>query len=161
MKKPSVATKLVKKEIKFCLGDYLTGNATEEQIVNIDDRSGLHYISSHPNTANSQDLLSSQKMRDFLSQMTNKYDFVVLDSPPIMAVSDALIAARLVDTVLFAVRWNKTPRPVVKTAIKQLKSKDIRLAGTILTFVNIDKYSQYSYGDHGYYYKNYKGYYTG
>ncbi|MDA0967543.1 MAG: polysaccharide biosynthesis tyrosine autokinase [Proteobacteria bacterium] len=160
MKKPNVAKYFSNKDVKYCIGDYLTGKANEKEVINIDKSSGLHYICSHSNTANSQNLLLSIKMKDFISDMSNKYDLVIIDSPPLMAVSDSLIIARLVDAVLFTVRWNKTPRPVVKTNINQLKTKDIWLAGTILTYVDLEKYSKGGYGNESYYYKNYQDTYT-
>ncbi len=160
LKRPAVAKKFGVTSIKHGLGDYLTGEATEQQVILVDKKSGLHFMPANSNTANSQDLLGSNKMREFVKEMTAKYDLVVFDSPPVMAVSDALVAAKIVDAVVFIIRWDKTPRQIVKNALKQLKFSNIRLAGTILTHVNMDKLSRYGYGDQGYYYKNYKDYYS-
>lgn len=160
MKKPSVASKLDKKDIKLFLGDYLAGAASQSDITNIDEKTGVHFISSSSNTSNSQDLLGSQKMKNFLKDMSSQYDLVIVDSPPLMAVSDALIISRIVDTVAYMVKWNKTPRNVALTAIRKLFADDVKIAGAVLSIVNLDKYSKKSYGDVGYYYSNYKDHYA-
>lgn len=160
MKKPSVAYVFSNKDKKASLNSYLAGSVSDEDIINVDSKTGVHFVSSSSNTLNSQELLSSQKMKDFVNKMSIKYDFVIIDSPPVMAVSDALILARIVDTVTYLVKWNKTPRNVVHSAIKKLFAYDIKISGTVLSSVNMAKYSKTSYSENGYYYKNYKDHYS-
>lgn len=160
MKRPSISKVLGAQKIEKGLGEFLTGDASEKDVVRLDKRSGLHFISSSPNTVYSQDILNSQKMSDFLAHAAKKYDMVILDTPPVMAVSDALVLSSKVDAVLFMVRWDKTPRPLVKAAIKQLHSSHAKMAGTVLSRVNLEKHSRYGYADRGAYYGQYKEYYT-
>jgi len=160
MKRPAVAKKFGLNKVEYGLGDFLAGDITEKQLVHTDKKSGLHFIPSRPDTANSQDLLGSNKMKEFLEKAKKQYDLVILDSPPIMAVSDALVASKIVDTAVFVVHWDKTPRNVVKSCLIQLKNTKVRIAGSILTHVNMEKLSRYDYGERGYYYKNYRNYYT-
>src|SRR5262249_47880938 len=84
-----------------------------DSIIEVDEASGAHYIPASGGTANPQDLLGSQHMRAFLEQMRSRYDLIVLDSPPVLAVSDAIILSHSVDTTLYVVHWERTPRQAV------------------------------------------------
>ncbi len=142
------------------LSDFITGKSTESEIVYQNPKTGLHFIISHPNTAHSQNILSSERMRYLIQIMSLRYDYVVLDCPPVMAVSDALVMTPFVDTVIYAVQWGKTPKKLVTTAVNSLKHTNAHIAGVVLTQVNLKKHSKYSYGDAAYYYSEYKDYYT-
>jgi capsular exopolysaccharide synthesis family protein len=124
-----------------------------------DEKSGLDYIPVKTGTPNPQDLLSSQQMRSFLDEMRRQYDYIVLDAPPVLAVSDPLILAHIVDTTIFLVRWERTPRAVSLGALRLLQNNGGKLAGIVLSRVNVRKHAQYGYGDSGYYYGHYATYY--
>ncbi len=159
LKRPKVG-KFMKKDTEPGLVDYLTGKATEKQCIHNDDRTGLHYIPASPNTVNSNHLLNSAKMKDLIANMREKYDLVILDTPPIMAISDGVVLSKIVDTTLFIIRWNKSKRDIIKSAIKQINSFNVNMAGTVITRVDLEKQSKYGQGDRGYYYKNYSEYYV-
>ena len=159
MKRPTIAKNL-KKEFEFGLSDLLMGTATAEQVISQDERTGFDFIQSHPNTVNSHNLLGSNKMKTFLDNMRGKYDMIIVDTPPVMAISDCIVLSGIVDTALFVIRWQKTPCEIVKTAIKQLSAFNVNIAGVVLSRVDMEKQSKYSYGDKGNYYKNYSEYYA-
>jgi capsular exopolysaccharide synthesis family protein len=159
MRKPRVA-KIFGQKVKYGLTDLLTGDASEEDVILKDKASGLHFIASHSNTHNSQDILGSQKMQHFVKKMADKYDLVIYDTPPLLAVSDALVLAKIVDTSIFVVRWGKTPKQLVKAALKHLEASKIKLAGTVLSQVNLEKHKGYGFADSGYCYSTYKDYYN-
>jgi succinoglycan biosynthesis transport protein ExoP len=99
-------------------------------------------------------------MRDLLRDLSETHDLVIIDSPPVMAVSDAIILSRAADTTLMLVRWGATPRGIVVSAVRQLQKAGAKTAGAVLSRVNMTKYTQYGYGSHGYYYRRYKSYYS-
>ncbi len=142
------------------LVDLFDGSATPEQIIRVDEKSGAHFISAKRGTANPQDLLGSQHMRSFLDKMRSHYDLIVLDSPPVLAVSDAIILSHLVDATMYIVRWESTPRQAVVGAIKMLRTNGGHLAGAVLSRVNTRRHASYGYGDSAYYYGRNKGYYS-
>ncbi|MFN0044547.1 MAG: GumC family protein, partial [Alphaproteobacteria bacterium] len=143
------------------LGDYLAGLATLEDVIEIDPRSGVHFITGGNRAPNPTDLLGSQEMRKLLKQLSQIYDLVVLDTPPLLAVSDALVLVRHVDKSIYLVRWEKTRREAVMSGLKLLIESGANLAGVLLTQVDMRKHAQYDYADSGYYYYgNYKNYYT-
>ncbi len=101
---------------------------------------------------NASDIFASHRMKKVIAFLRKHFDYVIFDTPPVMAVSDAKILGRLVDKTVFVVRWDKTPRKVIKAAIQQLITHEVDIAGCVLQQVNLKRYGSYGYGDSGYYY---------
>ena len=158
LRRPSVA-KLLGVDGEPGMLDMFAENSNVDAIIRVDEESGMHYIPSKGGTANPQDLLSSQQMRAFLDRMRTRYDLIVLDAPPVLAVSDPIILSHFVDTTIYLVRWETTPRPIVTGAMKLLRSNGGEVAGVVLSRVNARKHATYGYGDNGYYYGRYSNYY--
>jgi capsular exopolysaccharide synthesis family protein len=142
------------------LADLFAGQKTAEEVLNVDEETGMHFICTRAGMPNPQDLLGSQHMRDFIRSVSQHYDLVVIDSPPVLAASDSVVLSRVVDATVFVVRWENTPRPVVLGALKQLQAVGGSIAGIVLTRVNVKKHARFGYGDTGYYYGKYKEYAT-
>jgi len=143
------------------LSDYLAGQAELEDVIEIHPSSTMHYVTAGSRAPNPTDMLSSDEMRQLIVRLREMYDMVVFDTPPLMAVSDALVLMRDVDRTLFLVRWEKTRRETVLAGIKQALEAGANLAGTVLTQVNVKKHASYDYGDSGYYYYgSYRKYYS-
>jgi len=134
------------------LGDYLAGTVAFEDVVEIDPRSGVHYVTAGARAPNPPDILGSMKMRTLLASLTRMYDLVALDTPPIMAVADALVLVRHVDKTVFLVRWAKTRRETATAALRQVLEAGADVAGSVLCQVDTSKQAQYDYYDSGYYY---------
>src|SRR6185312_1644520 len=100
----------------------------------------------------------SHAMKAALATFADRYDLVILDSPPVMAVSDARIISQLADYTIFIVHWARTPRDVVKTAVAALLNVTDRV-GIVINKVNLAKHALYEYGDYGDYYSRYNSYY--
>ncbi len=134
------------------LAEYLAGRAELEDVIEIDSRSGMHYITAGGRAAHPADLIGSQKMRGLLQQLAALYDLVILDSPPLLAVSDSLLLARHVDHALYVVRWEKTRRETAIAGIRQLVDAGAPRTGLVLAQVDVSKQARYGYRDSGYYY---------
>lgn len=141
------------------IDEFLSGAKTIEDIVGRDEQSGLYYIPARPHTPNSSEILDSNAMRNFVSVLSEQFDYILLDTPPLMAVSDARVAAKLADYVIFLVRWEQTPRELVVNALKLLQTTS-RNVGVVLSQVNVRRHARYGYGDYGSYYSKYRNYYT-
>lgn len=141
--------------------DVLAGRATVAEAVRRDPLSQVDVLLSRPGNPPAVDLMASEGLPDLIAELRSLYDLVVIDSPPTMPVADVQVLARLADATLFCVRWNKTPRPSVQSSIRTLLDADAKLAGLLLTRVNTRKHARYGYGDIGYYYGKYRGYYSG
>ena len=135
------------------------GKSRLEQIFARDKLSGLYYVLSHPDTSDSAELLSSSEMKSFVSALSEQFDLVVLDTPPLMAVSDPRVVAQLADYAIYLIRWAKTDRALVLNALKLLADVPIKV-GMVLSQVDLKRHAQYGYQDYGAYYSKYHSHYS-
>jgi Mrp family chromosome partitioning ATPase len=91
-------------------------------------------------------------MVTLLQGLRGRYDRIIIDSPPVTAVTDATILAGMVDGTVLVIRAAHTTREQAKAAIEALKKVGSRLYGAVLNAVNIDKESYYYYQYYYYYY---------
>ena len=150
LRKPGVHTCL---DVLNGLGliDYLSYDVALEDIIQIDFKSGAHYILAGRTVPHSTDLLGSDKMHALLLGLREVYDLVIVDAPPVLAMSDTLIMSRKVDKTVFLVRAEKTRRETVLAGIRQLLNAGADLAGAVLTRVDMRKLSHFNYANSGYY----------
>ena len=143
--------------------DYLSTDTPLEEIVQIDFRSGAHYILAGQAVPHTTDLLGSEKMRALLMALREIYDLVVIDTPPVLALSDTLVLVRSVDKTVFLVQWEKTRRETSIAGLRQVIDAGADLAGIVLAQVDLKRQAQYRYGGDVYnaYYNNaYQKYYA-
>jgi exopolysaccharide transport family protein len=159
-RRPAVAKALGAPQNDVSVADLIAGKEAFGRIIQHDEATGLDFIAAPSGVTNPVDLLSSQQFVKLLDAVRGAYEFVFVDSPPVLAVADSLILARLVDAVVFAVRWEKTPKQVVLGALKQLRGTGATIAGSVLSRVNVKRHMRYGYGDRGYYYGRYGTYYS-
>lgn len=138
------------------LADYLVGRASLNDVMEIEPRYGLRFITAGTSVPNPPDLLGSPKMRELVQKLSEMFDLVLLDTPPLLIVSDSLVLARIVDKAVFVVRWVKTKRKSALLGLKQLIDANADVAGVVLSQVDIRRQSQYD--SDGYY--RYHHYYT-
>ena len=145
---------------KMGMVDILLGTHKLDEVIQKDKRSGVDVVSTGRNVPNPADLLASENMRKLIADLKTRYDLVIIDSPPVLAVADARVLSQLADKTVFLTRWAETPRDVVLMAVKQLASNGANLAGILLTRVNLKKNARYGYADSGYYGRKYSQYYS-
>lgn len=105
------------------------------------------------------DLLQSERLEALLAELLTVYPRIIIDSPPVLAVSDVRTVARLADAVIYLMKWGQTPRDGIRNGIKLLRSAEAHLAGVVLSQVDQQKHASYGYGDYGQYYGRYAEYY--
>ena len=162
MRRPRIAAIMrSEKSTKGNLASLLAGKHTLKDSIEHDpDFPALHYIAARGKTPNAQDLLGSKHMARLIKETAGLYDLVIIDTPPILAVSDAAMVSRVVDTTLFVVRWAETPRETAVRALKQLASFNCKIAGVVLNRVDLEEHAKYGYGNQGHYYSRYREYYS-
>ena len=99
-------------------------------------------------------------MKILLEEMTAYYDLVMIDSPPVAAVSDSFTLSGLVDKSIYVIRWEETPRNVALAGIRQMLESGGDVAGIVLSRVDIKKHARYGYADSGHYQGSYRKYYV-
>lgn len=108
---------------------------------------------------NSDYFLHSVEFRALMEYIRSAYDFVVIDGPPVLGISDTRVITSLVDDVLVVVRWGNTTNEQLQDAMKNLASAEGKLAGAILSRVHFDELAKYGYGGVDSYYSQYRSYY--
>ena len=108
-------------------------------------------------TGSAADFLSSKEFEFFLETARNAYDYVILDTPPVLIVSDARIIAHLADAVIYNVKWGSTHPRTVNEGLKKFSSLGIDVTGLLLTQVDMRKLKEYGYGNYGGYGSGYYG----
>ena len=160
---PSLARILNAADGKPGLMSLLEGQVDVDEAIFRDPDTGLHVLMTrggggHGNL-NAADVLSSRKFEDLIRSLSEKYDLVILDTPPTLVVADARIVSKLADTIVYAVHWDKTPRDAVFEGLKELRSVNAPIAGVVMTHVNEGRASRYSYDGYSYYKGKYRDYY--
>jgi capsular exopolysaccharide synthesis family protein len=129
----------------------LSGARSFEDIVHQDEGSGLHILPGEESSVNAADIFASHRFADFISEMRQNYDFIFIDTPPVLAVPDARVIAKTCDAVIFCVRWNKTARETVVEGLRFFAQIKVKIAGMVLSQVNVNKMARYGYSNYGYY----------
>ena len=143
LRRPAVARQLGAYEVPG-IADYLRQQASLEEIVRHDTRSGLDFIASGGRTTEPQRLLEDPATAKLFDTLFQRYDAVLVDTPPTMVAFDAALLAPLTDFALYVVEWDRTPRRAVEAGIEHLRSFDIPVGGVVLTKVDLDRQRQYS-----------------
>jgi len=128
------------------LTELLGGGATLDEALKLDDRRRVAVIAAGRPTDRPQTLLGSQAMLSLLVELSERYDVVILDTPPVLSASDALILAPMADRVLYVVRWARTASSLAGAGIKQLREVGGRVTGAVLSMVNIRDHANLEYG---------------
>lgn len=135
------------------LTEVITGQASPESAIRYDVMKRLSVITAGSIPPNPAELLGSSEMQQLIRNLEQSFDFVVIDCPPVLAVTDSVILSRYVDGVVLVVRGANTPRKVVHDAKNRLLNVGARMLGVILNDVNIKG------GDYYYYNRYYYSYY--
>jgi polysaccharide biosynthesis transport protein len=136
------------------LSNVLAGKLSLQQALKKTNVEGLTLLSRGITPPNPSDLLGSQMMRRVLDEIRESYDFILIDSPPAIAVSDAAILSVFADGVLFVFHAKKTTAAAARQAVERLDSVRATCLGVVLNGINLDN-PDYSY------YKHYYGTYYG
>jgi capsular exopolysaccharide synthesis family protein len=118
------------------LSDLLTRQLPLEGTVHSTSVDYLDILPSGTKAPNPAELVGSESMKRLLAGLKDRYDFILVDTPPVMAVADALLISRAVDSVLFVVRSGVTPRPIAREARQKLVHVKARIIGVILNDVS-------------------------
>lgn len=157
IRKPAVHERLAVRRAPG-LVEVLDGKHTLDEVIVEDEKTGLHVIPV--GVPMSTDILSLDSMQELIYHLSERYDLIIMDSAPILAVSDARVLPAVADMTIFNCRWRNTRREVVRLAMKKLGEAGARLGGIVLSRVDVGRHSKYSYGDSGMFTGKNKKYYS-
>jgi polysaccharide biosynthesis transport protein len=141
------------------LVEYLAGEASLDDVLFDDADSGLRVLPTIQGAGNAPDLLGSESMRTLLEKLKTDFDLVVVDSPPVLLVSDAMVLGRICDKMVFVVKWEETPRQAAQEAVHRMRQFGVDVAGVAMSRIDTKRGAEYGgYGDS--YYRNASKYYV-
>jgi len=137
------------------LTNYLLKQNTIEEIIQTTAVPTLHFMASGKLPSGSMGILGSAQMKEMISEMKKRYDYIFFDSPPILGVSDASILASEVDLVLQVIQYRRYPQPMNLRAKQLIEKVGGNFVGIVLNNINMsqdESYYYYSGYYHDYYY---------
>ncbi|KIP91550.1 polysaccharide biosynthesis tyrosine autokinase [Pseudomonas fluorescens] len=131
------------------LSDLLVKRCTLEQAINTVEIDNLHFISRGQVPPNPSELLMHANFRELLAQLSERYDLVIIDTPPLLAVTDAAIVGREAGISLIVTRFGVNPAKEIELTIRRFAQNGIELKGAV--FNGVEKRAASYYGGTGYY----------
>lgn len=140
----------VKRSVKG-LSEFLSGQASESEIKYTTNFQNVDIIFSGPSAPNPSELLEDPSFGELMKRVRTEYDFVLLDTPPIMTVIDAAVIAKESDGAVLVIESGRVSYKAAQKALDQLRKSDCKVLGAVLNKVDIkrDKY----YSDYSSYYR--------
>ena len=140
--------------------DVLDGSKSLSEVLLKGEASGAWVLPIAKRDFTPREVFNTPEMSALLSRLREDFDMVILDTAPVLAVAETRVLASQADAVVFLARWRKTPAKAAEAALRSLEQSEATVAGAVLTQVDVQEQARYGYGDPGYYYSAYKGYYT-
>jgi capsular exopolysaccharide synthesis family protein len=137
------------------LSNVLLGEVTLEEACRPTNQENLHILSAGKHLDTGTELLGSEKFAQIMETLREKYDRVVVDTPPVLGLSDTSVVQKLMDGVLFVIWSGRTPIRNMKAAVEMLQGNGANFYGFILNRLDLSatqNYYQYYYYSHDYYY---------
>lgn len=149
MRRPSLARSLGLRPGAPGLSDYLAGDVELQQCIYPFQQAGIDVLPAGHASPNPLEFIGSSRFRELLGQLSERYDQVIVDTPPTQAVSDALMIGTLVDAMVYVVKADSTPVHVVRNGLARLRHANCNVIGIALNQVHPERDTGYYYG--GYY----------
>lgn len=130
------------------LSDAIAGRVEVEDVIQPWGRQGLHVLPSGHIPPNPSELLDSDAMVSLLIKLRDQYDNIIIDTPPLLPVTDAAIVAARSDGVAVIVRHGQTTRSQLTMSLRALASVGARMLGTVVTMVPVGRGSDYAAYDY-------------
>ena len=144
MRRPTLH-KLFKVTNKLGLTNYLLKQNTLPEVIQTTTLPGMDFMASGKLPNSSMGILGSAQMKEMISELRQRYDFIFFDSPPILGVSDASVLASEVDMVIQVIQYRRYPQPMNVRAKQMIEKVGGHFAGIVLNNINMSQ-------DEGYYY---------
>jgi capsular exopolysaccharide synthesis family protein len=126
------------------LVNYLAANIPLDDIIQPTEVPHLSVVLSGPIPPNPSELLASDRMKHLIEEVRGKFAYVIFDSPPVLAVTDAIVLATRADGVVLCVHGGQTPRELVQRSSERLRQANIHVLGAILNNLDLHQYG-YTY----------------
>jgi succinoglycan biosynthesis transport protein ExoP len=150
MRKPTIAKRFGLPSFQPGLANYLTGTEALEDCIVTDEQSGIDILPAGSIPLNPLELLSDKKLPELLAQLRGRYQKIIIDTPPVQPVSDALVVSTYTDAALMVVRADQTRSGLIQLSLAKLVNAHARVVGVVLNDLDLKLAERY-YGNFGYY----------
>ncbi|PJI84388.1 capsular exopolysaccharide synthesis family protein [Yoonia maricola] len=118
----------------------------DEAVTHIPD---MHFdvLFGEKSQTNAADIFSSDRFGAFVDELRDRYDYIIIDTPPVLAVADARIIGRWVDTIIYTVRWDHTSRRQVMDGLRSFEQVNVKVSGLVLGQISDRGMKRYGYGE--------------
>jgi len=106
---------------------------------------GLDVITSGKIPANPSEIINSKAIKELLKELSNNYDYIFIDTPPIVLVSDPITVATFSDAVILIIAYSETEKEIARKSVESLKYVNANIIGTILNKAPVTKHNKYYY----------------
>jgi len=130
------------------LTDYIAGNAEAAALIQRDAATGIDFIAAGPTTSRAFGPDEIARLRALVDDMKRSYQMIVIDSPPLLAMTDGFVHASIADQTVFVCRWQRTSRQAVLASLERLRAYGAQVAGVVVTMVDQGAALQFS-GEYG------------
>ncbi len=138
----------------------VSGTLTLEEAVLHEEEMGFDVLMGDKSSINAADLFSSERFRNMMNTARESYDYVLIDTPPVLVVPDARVIGNCADAIIYNVKWNFTSKEQVVAGLRQLSSVNLHITGLVLAQIDARGMKRYGYGGQYGAYANYgQGYY--
>jgi len=161
LRRPSVAARLGLGQAHPDLMDHLAGRCGLGELVRHAPQGGFDVVPVARPSENALMLLKSAAFARTWSDLRVRYDIVVVDTAPMLALSETQAVCRLSRHFVVATRWRHTDTVATGEVIRRLSALNPSFIGTVLTMVDVSKYKLYAHGEAGSYYRRCNKYYSG
>ena len=140
-------SRLLNRDCRFTLRDFLQGRCAANDIIAVEDRSGVHFVPSAPADF-SWTTHDVQRFLGLVEYLKNRFGIVLLDLPPIVGLADTIRLLMAVDSIVLVIRWGRTERQFVQFALDTLRNASISTIGVILNDIDLQAQRRRGYRDH-------------
>lgn len=140
------------------LSDFIAGTAAIADVLRPSQVENLHYVATGAIPPNPAELLLSDRLEELFDYLSKHYDTVIVDTPPVLAVTDAAIVGRFAGTTLLVLKAGEHPLRMIEDAVKRLRTAGVPVRGTIFNQVGLHGQGRYGYKygyNYGYYHYDY------
>lgn len=142
------------------LGEVLAGSADLDSAIVREEATGLDVLPLAPTVGTSSHIFETPEFAALLDALRGRYEHIVVDTAPVLAVADTRVLAHHFDALALLVRWRGTPARAARAALHQITSVGSGVTGVALTMVNLKVQAQSGFGDPSYYADYMKDYYV-
>ncbi len=150
MRKPTIAKRFALPAFQPGLANYLTETESLADCIVRDEQSGVDILPAGTIPINPLELLAHPRFLALIQELKGRYTKIIIDTPPVQAVSDALMIARLADAVVMVVKADHSRSGLIQNSLAKLIQSHAKLYGVVLNDLDVKKAERY-YGSYGYY----------